>query len=93
MIIGQFWGPFWYQNGTKHRYKIDFETILAPTMGAKIDFEVDWDTLEGLGGRLGGPWRVLGGALLKNNVISWDGLGKTGVPGKGRAGVNPYPKG
>ncbi len=62
-------------------------------MGTKIDFEVDWGTLEGLGGRLGGPWGLLGEALFKNSVIGWDGFGKTRVPGKGRGGVKPYPLG
>ena len=91
-------GPFWDHFGSILVPKCDQKSIkdrfgdhLGSKMGPKIDFEVHWGTLGDLGGRLGGPWGLLGGPLLKKEAIKWVISGWPGVPGEGRVGVNPYP--
>ena len=84
-IVGSILVPKWDPKSINNR----FGDHLGSKMGAKIDFEVDWGTLEGLGGRLGGPWGLLGGALSKNSAINCLWPGKPGVPGEGRVGVIP----
>ena len=75
---------------------IDFWSTWAPFWlqnevknQSKIDLEIDLN----FGRSFEGPWRLLGGALLKNEAISCRKSGRLGVPGEGRVGVNPYPFG
>ena len=70
MIIGPCWdhvGSVLVQTWDQKSIKDRFGDHLGSDMGPKIDFEVDWGTWGDLGGYLEGPWRLLGGAFLKNN--------------------------
>ena len=61
-LLDRFWDHFGaiptlsgQQNGTKEPFKIHSRTILAPTWGPKVDFEVAGGPLGDLGGPLGAP--------------------------------------